>query len=194
MQHHPDWDRDGQCLLPPTLLTLLQPGSTSSPRLLERLKDMLPDTLFFKTAKGPFDDSVLLRRIRRDTFLLQPIVPTSLPKAPALKNQAIVAAEDQRAPWTQGSKSLQTRRFNGSFCLLGSAPYRKLIPHHFPIMTVDQRGQMRPATLPTGNMRHIPGPAFVAPAGPAHPPQQKLLAPFLHLGHGQAVLPGPLRH
>jgi hypothetical protein len=45
----------------------------------------LPDTLFRETAKEPLDDLVLLRWIRSDEFLLEPIVSTLLPKPPTWK-------------------------------------------------------------------------------------------------------------
>lgn len=54
---------------------------------------MLPDTLFFEASKEPFDHPILLRRIRRDEFLLELVVATGLPKQPTLEDQPIVTAE-----------------------------------------------------------------------------------------------------
>ena len=51
---------------------------------------MLPDTFFLETAKEAFDEAVLLRRIRRDEFLVQTVIAAGGTKTPALKNQAIV--------------------------------------------------------------------------------------------------------
>lgn len=48
----------------------LHPVPDDSPRLLRRLERVLPDALFFETGKGPFDDPVLIRRVRRDELLL----------------------------------------------------------------------------------------------------------------------------
>ncbi len=97
-----------------------QPVSNDPPRLLKRLKAMLPDTFLFEAPKEPFDDPILFRRVRRDELLLQPIVPTDLPKPTALNDQAIVAAEDWCAHRTQGPKALQARRFDRPFGLLRS--------------------------------------------------------------------------
>ena len=66
-------------------------------RASSSLKYMLPDTFFFETAKEPLDQDVLFRRIGRDEFLPYLIVPPGLPKAPALKDQSIIAAEDRLA-------------------------------------------------------------------------------------------------
>ena len=41
----------------------LHPVPDDPSRFVERLKDVLPDTLFFETAKEPFNDPVLFRRI-----------------------------------------------------------------------------------------------------------------------------------
>lgn len=152
------------------LVVPLNPVPNDLPCLLERPKDMLPDTLFFQTAKEPLDDSILLRRIRRDEFLLQPIVPTGLPKAPTLGNEAVVTPEDRRCDWAQRAEPLQARHFHRPLRLLRATAERKRVAHNFPIMAINHRREMRPAILPTGNMRHIHGPPFVTPAGPTHPP------------------------
>ena len=146
-----------------------QPVPNDPPRLLERLKPMLPDTFLFETPKEPFNDPILFRRIRRDELLLQPIVSTGLSKSPTLDDQPIVAAEDRCALRTQGPKSLQTRRFDRPFRLLCPTAQGELIAHHFPIMTINDRRQMRPTIVSTINMRHIHGPAFVAAIRPTRP-------------------------
>ncbi len=108
----------------------LHPVPDDSPGLLKRLERMLPDTLFFETAKDPFDDPVLFRCVRRDELLRQPIVSTRLPKLPALEDQAMVATEDRCAHRTQRSESLRTGRFDGPLRLLGSTPEGELVPDH----------------------------------------------------------------
>ena len=81
--------------------------SNDPPRLLKGLEGVLLDTFLLETPKEPFDDPILFRCVRRDEFLLQPIVSTGLPEPMALKDQTIVAAEDRCAHRTQGPKSLQ---------------------------------------------------------------------------------------
>ena len=78
-----------------------QPVSNDPPRLLKHLERVLPDIFLFETPKEPFDDPILFRRVWRDELLLQPIVPTGLPEPMALKDQAIVAAEDRCALLTR---------------------------------------------------------------------------------------------
>ncbi len=70
----------------------LHPVSNDLPRLLKRLERLLPDTLFFETAKEPLNQPILLGRIRRDELLLQPIVSTGLAKPATLENQPVIAA------------------------------------------------------------------------------------------------------
>jgi hypothetical protein len=76
----------------PLVVIPLHPVANDPPRLLERLKDMLPDTLFFETPKEPLNDPVLLWRVGRDEFLLEPIVSARLAEPPTLEDQPIVAA------------------------------------------------------------------------------------------------------
>jgi len=61
----------------PALVVPLDPAPNDLPRLRECLKDVLSHALFFKSQK-PLNDPILLWRIRRDEFLLEPIVPTRL--------------------------------------------------------------------------------------------------------------------
>lgn len=164
-----DWASIAQRLMRTLFVVPPQPVPNDPPRILKRLERVLPDTFLFETPKEPFDDPILFRRVRRDELLLQPIVPTGLPEPTALKDQAIVAAEDRCGHRTQGPKSLQARRFDRPFRLLRPTAQGELIADHFPIMTVDHRREMRPAILPTGNMRYIHGPAFVAVIRPTRP-------------------------
>jgi hypothetical protein len=48
--------------------------------LREAIKAMLPDTLLLQTAEESLDNPVLLRCVRRDELLRQPIVPTGSPE------------------------------------------------------------------------------------------------------------------
>ena len=151
------------------LVVPLEPLPNDPSRLLKCLERMLPHTFLLETPKEPLDDPVLFGRIGRDELLLELIVATGLTEPTTLKDEAIVAAEDWRPHRTQRPEALQTRRFDRPFCLLRSTTERKLVPDHFPIMTVDHRREMRPAILPTRNMCHIHGPAFVAVIRPTRP-------------------------
>jgi hypothetical protein len=66
------------------------------PRLLEYLEDVLPDTLLLETSKEPLNDPVLFRRIRRDEFLLEPIISIRSAKTPTLGNETVVTPKDRR--------------------------------------------------------------------------------------------------
>lgn len=167
----------------PLLVVPLHPVPNDPPRLLERLKDMPPDTLFFETAKEPFDDAILCWRIRREERLLQARVPTGLPAPPTLEDQPIGATYDWGTNRAQGAKPLEAGRFDGPLRLLRPTPQGKLVADHRPIMTIGHGRQMGPAVVATGNMRHIHRPPFIAATGPAHPPS-----------HARAGRGDPLMH
>lgn len=169
----------------PLLVVPLPPIPNDLARLLKRLERVLPDTLFFKTAKESFNDPVLLWCVGRNEFLLDSIVSTGLSKAPAPEDEAIVAAEDWRPHGTQRPEPRKAGRFDRPLRLLRSTAERKLVPDDLPIMTIDHGRPMPPAIVPTGNMRHIHRPSFVALAGPAHP------APHPGAGGGGALVHTP---
>ena len=68
----------------------LDPVPNDPPRLLKGLERVLPDTLLFQAPKEPLNHPVLLRRVGRNEFLLQPVVSAGLPESPTLKDQAVV--------------------------------------------------------------------------------------------------------
>ncbi|MEQ1844166.1 MAG: hypothetical protein ABL983_01150 [Nitrospira sp.] len=76
----------------PFLVIPVDPVLNDPPRLLKRLELLLPDTLFFETAKEPLDDPILPWCVGRDELLLQPIVSARLAKSVTLKNQPVIAA------------------------------------------------------------------------------------------------------
>lgn len=59
-----------QRLMRTVLVVPVHPVPNDPPRLVEGLKHVLPDTLFFETSKEAFDDAILFRRIRRAELLL----------------------------------------------------------------------------------------------------------------------------
>jgi len=164
-----DWALIRQRLMRPLLVVPLQPVPNDSSGLLEGLKHVLPNTLFFETAKEPFDHPVLLRRVGRDEFLLEAIVSTGLSKSTALEDQPIVASENRRPARTERAEPLETGGFDGPFRFLRPTPQREFVPDHFPIMTINHGRQMCPAILSTGDMRDIHGPPLVASTRSTHP-------------------------
>ena len=129
------------------LVVPLHPRPNDASCVLKRLKHVLPDAFFFEASEKPFDDPILFRCIRRDEFLLQPIVSTGLPKPPALKDHAVITPQDRRPHGPQRPEPGQTGGFHCALGRLHPTPERKLVPNHFPIMTIDHCRQMRPAVL-----------------------------------------------
>lgn len=159
-------------LVRPAVIVPADPVGYGASRLREAGKLMLPDTLFLETAKEPFDEPVLLRRVRRDELLGQPIVPTGLPELPTLKDQAIVTAQDRRREGPHGPEASEAGGVGGACCLLRLSPQGKLVADQLPIMAIDHRGQMAPAVLAGGfgnrglaphETEHQGGPAFGRP-------------------------------
>src|SRR5262245_40509877 len=75
--------------------------------LHEAREAVLPHALLLQASEEALDDPVLLRRVRRDEFLAQPIVATCRAEAPALEDQAVVATHHRgvaRGP--QGAEPL----------------------------------------------------------------------------------------
>ena len=70
-----------------------QPSSNALSRVLKTRKVGLPNTFFLETAKEPFNKATLLRRIRRDKFLLESVISTSSSEPSTLKDQPIVTAK-----------------------------------------------------------------------------------------------------
>ena len=132
-----------QCPMRAIVVVPLHPVPDDSPRFLKRLERVLPDALFFETAKEPFDDPVLLRRVRGHECVVQPIVPTRLPKLTALEDQAVVTAENRRSRRPQRSEPGETGGFHGALRRLRPTPQGELVAPHFAVVTVDHRRQMR---------------------------------------------------
>lgn len=61
-------------LMRPPVVLPLDPVANRPSRLIKRLEGVLPGTLFFQAPKAPFDQPILLRRVRRDELLRQTIV------------------------------------------------------------------------------------------------------------------------
>jgi hypothetical protein len=151
-----------QRLMRALLIVPAHPCMNSLPGFLEAAKSRLPDALLFETPKEPFNEPILLRRVRGNKLLRQTIISTGLAKAAALKNQPVVTPKNRRSTTgTQGAEAGEAGRLDGSFRFLGPSTQGKLIAHNLAIMTINHGGQMYPAILSAGNMGHIQGPATI---------------------------------
>src|SRR5262249_28682381 len=127
------------------------------------VKLMLPHAFLFETPEEAFDDPILLRRVRRDEFLGQPVVATGGSEPAALKDESIVAPHNRhRALGPQRAKAVQAGRLPPPLRLLAPPAQGEFIANHLTIMTIDDRGQMRPAIRATGNVGHIHRPPLIA--------------------------------
>jgi hypothetical protein len=114
---------------------------------------MLPDALFFETAKKAFDEAVLLGCIRRNEFLAQTIIAAGGAKTPALKNQSIVAAHHRRLTLrTQGAEARQPGFLECAFGFLGAAAQGEFKTGHLAIVAINYCRQMPPTF---GSARHM---------------------------------------
>ena len=106
----------------PFLVVPTDPVPNDPPRRLKRLERVLPDTLDFQPSKEPLNHPILLGRIGRDEFLLQPIVSTGLPKSAALDNQPVIAASDRRVRRPESPEALEAGGFDGALGFLRPTP------------------------------------------------------------------------
>ncbi len=87
---------------------------------LKRAKLLLPHTFFFQRSKPALNEPILFRCMGRDEFLRQAVKPTRLPKAPTLKDEAIITTHNRHlAIWPQRPKPCQARHFERPFCFIG---------------------------------------------------------------------------
>ena len=68
------------------------PLGNSSASFGEAAKVMQPDALFLETTKEALDEAILLWRIGRNELLAQPVIAAGGAKAPALEDEAVIAA------------------------------------------------------------------------------------------------------
>lgn len=88
------WTTIAQCLMRPFRVIPVNPCADRVLRLGKCPKRLLPDALLFQRSEPPFNHAILLGRVGRNKFLLQPIQPTGLPKATALEDQAVITTDD----------------------------------------------------------------------------------------------------
>ena len=149
----------------PPVVGPLDPVANNPVRFVKRLDRVLPDTLFFETAKKPFNDPSPIRRSKSDELLLKAIVPTGLPKSTALEDQAVVAAEDRGFEGPQRAKPCETGGFHRPLRLLRPTAQCELVANELPIMAINLwPGRLGPSGG-AGDMRDVHRPAFVAPTG-----------------------------
>jgi hypothetical protein len=120
---------------------------------------MLPDTLFLETAKEAFDEAVLLRRIRRDEFLVQTVIAAGGTKMPALKNQSIIRAHDRVGP---GGRNVPKRARQASSSTRSASLARPRKASHCAVVAINNRGQVTPAVGATRHVGEVHGPALIA--------------------------------
>ena len=88
-------------LVRPPLVVPADPCADGAPGVGEAVEALNPDALLFQAAEESLDDPVLLRAVRGDELLLEPVVLAGGPETAALEDQPIVAADNRRLPlWT----------------------------------------------------------------------------------------------
>ena len=97
------------------------PLSKGSSGFGEVAKVVLPDVLLLETAKEAFDNSILFGSVRRDELRAEPVVSAGGAKAPALKDQAIVAAHQRQTSRTQRTEPCEAGLLECPLGFLGAA-------------------------------------------------------------------------
>jgi len=94
---------------------------------------VLPRALLLQASKETLHEPVLLRRVRSDEFLLEPVVAARRSEATTLEDEPVVAAEQRCRPLrSQRSEASDAGFLGGPLGLLGSPSERKLVADDFP--------------------------------------------------------------
>src|SRR5580693_2167039 len=122
-----------------------------------------PDALLFKATKEALDETILLRRIGRNEFLTEPVIAAGGAKAPALEDESIVTTYYRcRTFRSQRAEACQAGLFERPLGFPGATTQGEFVAGHFPVMTVDNRGEMAPAVSSTWNVSYIHCPPLIA--------------------------------
>jgi hypothetical protein len=120
-------------------------------RFLKRQKVFQPHAFFFQAPEKPLDHAVLFRRIRRNEFLRQAVIPAEIPESFTLKHKSVIASDYGfvlLAPG--GSKPVDTGIFQSPFSFIGTSSESELKTDTASVMTVDQSYQVPQPSLPQG--------------------------------------------
>jgi len=111
----------------------------------EAAEVVLPGALLFQAPEEALDKAILLRRVRRNEFLPQTVVTAGGTVAPALEDKAVVAPEQRRLTLrSQRPEATDACFLEGALGLLGSPSERKLVADDFPVVAVDDDGEVGP--------------------------------------------------
>ena len=72
------------------------PLSNGAASFGEATEVVQPHALFLETSKEALDEAILLGRIGRNELLAQPVIAAGGAKAPALEDEAVIAANYRR--------------------------------------------------------------------------------------------------
>lgn len=147
--------------------------------VLQGLEAVAMHALLLELADDPLDQAVLLRAMRRDELLAQPVAPDQGGEAAAGEHQAVIRAQQE---WlgnpAQRAEAGDQRLLQGRLGRLGSTAARQVSAQQFAAVAVDHQRQRRQAIAPGPHPAHIRRPALVG-----------------RLRHrGQRLDPGPEAH
>ncbi len=154
------------------LIVVFNPIGDSIIRFIIGVTTLLPGTLPLAASEESFDQSILLRRIWPDVFLLQILLPHCVMKPFRAEHQTGIRSQSQSnsiGTYPLPKQSL-FERSNGYTCFprLRASPANPI-----PITAIDYRNQMTPTILFGKTMRHIDGPSHYHRNSP--PPVLRIL-------------------
>jgi hypothetical protein len=130
--------------------------------VLQSLESMTMNALVLGGSDDPLDHAVLLRGVRGDELLLQPIALDQGGVASAREDQAVVRSQKERllnaakVPVASDQGLLQR-----GLCGLGSSAAAEVPSEQFPGVAIDHQGQRSPVVPATPNPAHIRGTALI---------------------------------
>src|SRR5947209_8241476 len=139
----------------------LDPSSNCGACFREGLEVALPHTLLLEATKEALDNAVLFGRIGSDEFLPQAIIAAGGPKAPALENQPVIAANHRgRTIRTQSAKARQAGLLKRALGFLRTAAQSELKTGDFAVVAIDYCSQVTPTISSARDVSYVHRPAL----------------------------------
>ena len=147
----------------PVAIVPVEPSLYVSLGISEVLEAMLPDALLLEASEEALDEAILFRRIGRDEFLPKSVIAARSSEPTALEDEAVVASQDRLGSvGPESSEASQASLLESSFRLSCSTSECEFVSDHFPVVAVDDHGEVSPAVAARFDVGHVHSPSDVA--------------------------------
>ena len=135
-------------------------------RMLQRLKPLPVHTLLLDRTNDPLHQTVLLRAMRRDEFLLQAIAFNQPCVAAACEHQPVVASQQKRH-YDSSKRAITVDQglLQGRLCRARLGRSRQVPAQDLSGVAIDHHGQTRPTIASRPNAAQVRCPMFIGRLG-----------------------------